>query len=295
MNIGALSTLAAVLRHGRFAAAAAEVGCTPSAVSLQMKQLESHFGRPLFDRSGRSVQPTPFALELGGTVGELLDRLQALRQRPQLAIAGRWRLGCIASAQADALPQALRRLRDRHPALTVVTSVDDSAALLAELKAGRIDAALVVRPREGGSSRLAWLDLARQPFVLLAPVAAAGQKTPRELLRQQPWIRYDPALTGGRTAAAIVRRLHPQARAAMDLKPIDAIVAMVGAGLGVSVVPRPRPALLAAHAVRALALGRREPVRQLAYVCRAADAEHRNGAAVVEALQRAYAGGGGAA
>lgn len=294
MNIGALSTLAAVLRHGRFAAAAAEVGCTPSAVSLQMKQLESHFGRPLFDRSGRSVQPTPFALELGGTVGELLDRLQALRQRPQLAIAGRWRLGCIASAQADALPQALRRLRDRHPALTVVASVDDSAALLAELKAGRIDAALVVRPREGGSSRLAWHDLARQPFVLLAPAAAAAQ-TPRELLRQQPWIRYDPALTGGRTAAGIVRRLHPPARPAMDLKPIDAIVAMVGAGLGVSVVPQPRPALLAAHAVQALALGRREPVRQLAYVCRAADAEHRNGAAVVEALQRAYADGGGKA
>ncbi|MFT3819192.1 MAG: LysR family transcriptional regulator [Rubrivivax sp.] len=288
MNIGALSTLAAVLRHGRFAAAAAEVGCTPSAVSLQMKQLESHFGQPLFDRSGRSVQPTPFALELGSTVGELVERLQALRARPQLMIAGRWRLGCIASAQADALPQALRLLRDRHPALTVVASVDDSAALLAELKAGRIDAALVVRPPTGGSSRLAWHDLARQPFVLLAPAAAAAS-APRELLRQQPWIRYDPALTGGKTAAGIVRRLHPQARPAMDLKPIDAIVAMVGAGLGVSVVPQPRPALLAAHAVQAVALGRRAPVRQLAYVCRAADAEHRNGAAVVDALQRAYA------
>ena len=58
MNLNALATLAAILEHGSFAAAAARVGCTPSAVSLQVRQLETYFGRPLFDRSGRGVRPT---------------------------------------------------------------------------------------------------------------------------------------------------------------------------------------------------------------------------------------------
>lgn len=287
MNLGALTTLTVVLRQGSFAAAAAEVGCTPSAVSLQMKQLESYLGRPLFDRSGRSVKPTPFSLEVSSLADELIGRLYTLRARPQVSASGRWRLGCIATAQTDALPHALRLLRDQHPGLTVVASVNDSDALLSELKAGRIDAALVVRPSQGGSARLAWRDLTRQPFVVLAPRSSASQ-VPQELLRQFPWIRYDTALTGGKMAARIVRRLNPQAKPIMELRPIDTIVAMVGAGLGVSIVPQPRQALLDASAVRAISLGRRGPVRQLAYVCRAADAEHRSGAVVIEALKCAY-------
>jgi DNA-binding transcriptional LysR family regulator len=97
-------------------------------------------------------------------------------------------------------------------------------------------------------------------------------------------IRYDPALTGGRTAARYLREVFPRARVAMDVRSIDAIVAMVSAGLGVSIVPQPRQAMLDAHDVHAVALGRRRPARQIAFVARRSDAENRNLAAVAEAL-----------
>lgn len=42
-----------ILDKGSFTAAAGVIGCTPSAVSLQVKQLETYFGKPLFDRSSR--------------------------------------------------------------------------------------------------------------------------------------------------------------------------------------------------------------------------------------------------
>ena len=288
MNVGMLATLVAIVDRGTLAAAAQQVGCTPSAVSLQVKQLEVYFGQPLFDRSSRAVKPTPFGEQAAAVARELVHRLDGLRAKPTTSVAGRLRLGAIASVQADVLPQALRTLRDRHPALDVVMTLNDFDELLTDLKAGRIDAAVLVRPSAGGSSRLAWHDLARQPFVMLVPTGAPDEK-PGELLQRLGWIRYDVTLTGGRIAAHHVRRLAPQVRCTMDLKSIDAIVAMVAAGLGVTVVPRPRQPLLSAYPVRELRLGRNAPTRQIALVCRGVERGDRRIAAVRAALSEAFA------
>jgi DNA-binding transcriptional LysR family regulator len=287
MNVAMLRTLVAIVDRGSFAAAAREVGCTPSAVSLQVKQLEAWFGRVLFDRSARIARPTPFALEATTVARDVAARLEALRTRPVARVAGRVRLGAIASVQTTNLPQALRAARDRHPDLQVEVSLADSDELIAEVKAGRIDCAVLVRPASGGSTRLAWQDLARQPFVLLVPPGVPAAPAP-ELLQRFGLIRYDTALTGGRIAAQYVRRILPDARIVMEVRSIDAIVAMVSAGLGVSIVPQPRQALLEAHGVRALGLGRGAPTRQIAVVRRRADAANRNIDAMSQALAAAY-------
>jgi DNA-binding transcriptional LysR family regulator len=281
MNLANLATLAAIVDRGSFAAAAEAVGRTPSAVSLQVKQLESWFGRPLFDRSTRTVRPTTFGRDATAVARDVVARLDALRTRS--TVAGRVRLGAIATMQADVLPDALKRLRDRHPALDVELTLADSDALITSVKSGHLDAAVVVRPASGGSRRLDWRNLRSQPYVLLAPSSLAG-RTAQEIMQRHDVIRYDPALTGGRIAARYLREVFPRAKIAMDVRSIDAIVAMVSAGLGVSIVPQPRHALLDAHGVRAIALGRRRPARQIAFVARRADADNRNVAAVAEAL-----------
>lgn len=288
MNIGMLSTLVAILDKGSFAAASHEVGCTPSAVSLQVKQLETYLGQPLFDRSARSVKPMPIALEVAAVARDFFAGLATLRARPTISVSGRVRLGAIATVHTGALPQALRVLRDRHPALEIEVFPKDSDALLVELKAGRIDAAVLVRPQSGGSSRLAWRNLARQPYVMLVP-PGTKRTSARDLLAQHDLIRYDTALTGGRIAARYVRQVYPRARYAMDVRAIDAIVAMVSAGLGVSVVPQPRKALLDAFGVREVSLGKGGPTRQIAFVRRSGDADNRNLDAVAEALAGVFA------
>ena len=75
----------------------------------------------------------------------------------------------------------------------------------------------------------------------------------------------------------------------MDMRSIDAIVTMVAAGLGVTVVPRPRQPLICAYAVRELRLGRDAATRQIALVCRRADPKDRRIAAVRAALSEAFA------
>lgn len=290
MKLAALDTLGAVLATGTFTAAASSVGLTPSAVSLQMKQLEDYFGRPLFDRSGRTAVPTPFARELAAAAGSALAVIEGFRARSTLSVTGLLRVGAITSVQTSVLPHALRLLTQRHPGLTIQLTLDVSGPLQAALAAGRLDAAVVVRPANGGSTRLAWRDLARVPFVLVAP-AGAEAGTAQQLLRRHPWIQYERTLTGGRIAAQYVRRLCPGKRPAYEVASTDAIIAMVAEGLGVSVIPRPRAPLSQAYAFRQVPLGPNAPFRQVAWLCRPADVEDRRHAAMFDALHEAWMAG----
>ena len=287
MKLASLQTLLAVVSRGSLVTAAADRGITPSAVSLQMKQLESWFGRPLFDRSGRTLRATPLALEIAAAASKALSDLQRFRAQPLPSVAGVLRLGAIPSVQTSALPVAIRVAQTTHRDLEIRLTLAISAPLLAALNAGRIDAAVVVRPKGGGSSRLAWHDLVREAFVLVAPTSAE-LRTPQQLLRERPWIRYDVSLTGGRTAAQYVQRVCPGLRHAFEVADTDAIVAMVAEGLGVSVIPRPRPAIRNGHAIREVSLGPRGPVRLISLTCRRADADDRRIAAIHEAFLYAY-------
>lgn len=285
MKLGALQTLRAILIHGNFTAAGAAVGCTPSAVSLQIKQLEQYFGQPLFDRSTKMVRPTPFAIEVASAAADFTDRIDALRSKPSLTVEGKIRLGVITSMQSDLLPKALRTLRQRHPALEVrIPPLNDTEELLTELRAGRIEAALLARPERGGSTRMVWHEVHRQPYVMLAPPDAV-EAEPRALLRTYGLIGYDTGLSGGRVAARQARMLVPQVNLRMELRSMDAIVSMVSMGMGVAILPRPRGPLLAAYEVREFSLGRMAPFRRICLVWRGADDGNRKINAVVEAFE----------
>jgi DNA-binding transcriptional LysR family regulator len=285
-----LQSLTAVIKHGSFPAAAPEVNLTASAVGMQIRQLEIYFGRPLFDRSGRAVRPTPLALEVAAAVESALGTLEQLRSRTEAAVTGHVRLGIIESAQVALLPQAMLALRKSVPGLEVHCARGVSQLLLQDLKAGRLDVAVLVRPETGGSSRLSWTPLLTESFVLVAPPQARGRNV-RELLAAHEWIRLDRSATGGRIAAAFVEATLPGKREFLELPGTDAIVAMVSAGVGVSVVPELREDVRRTWPVREVGLGRRGPTRQIALVCRAGDAEDRRIQAVLRAFQASVAQG----
>lgn len=288
MKLEALNTLIAVLRHGSFAAAAEFVHLTPSAVSVQVRQLEEYFGQPLFDRSARQVRPTPFALQLASTVRSALGEIEGMRSLAHGKVSGRIRLGTIESVQMSAFPAAFAALRAAAPALALQFMRGSTVSLLDALKAGRIDVAVVVRPLSGGSSRLHWTTLRREPFVMVVPADARSNK-PQELFKAYDWIRLERTLSAGRAAAQYVERMMPGARRVIDMPGIEGIVAMVGAGLGVSVVPQLRSELLRAYNVREVALHDAKLSREIAVVCRSADAEDRRQLAVRDAFMLALA------
>lgn len=284
MKMSFFDTLDAVLRSGSLAGAAREMNVTPSAVSMQMKQLEAHFGQPLFDRAGLRVRPTPLAREIVGVLREPMQRVEALRSRTSTRVEGLLRLGVIETLQSSLLPAAAKQLRARYPALDVRPARGRTVELIEAVKAGRLDAAVVVQPSTGGSQRLAWQPVFRSELVLVAPPHAEEARIPA-LFKFHDWIRFDPSTSGGRLATRWIAKHVREARATMDLQSVQAVVAMVSAGLGVSVVQRPDAHMVLAYPVRILSLGRGAPALQISLVSRKTDSGSRQLAALREAIE----------
>ena len=116
----ALRAFEAAARLGSFAAAAAELNLTPSAISHQVRALESWFERPLFVRSPRRVVLTPEGQRLLAEVTRAFDLLHAscaeLRppeQRRELAVH------CAPSFAAKFLSPRIAQFMQSHPAITL--------------------------------------------------------------------------------------------------------------------------------------------------------------------------------
>lgn len=276
MKLETFATLAAVIEEGSFAAAAATMHLTPSAVSMQMKQLEQYLGQPLFDRSGLQVRPNALAREVAASMEGGLRHLGALRRRTSVAVEGSVRLGVIESMQPVLLPGTLRYLRERYPRLTVKPVRGRSTGLMEMVKAGQLDAAVVARPESGRVASLRWYPVATRELMLLAPPDSGSRgESPAELLARYDWIRYDRATVSGAMAARHVHRLLPDKRSAMEFDSVTAIVAMVSAGLGVSVVQLMDPTVADRYPVRRVRLGPDAPVLQMSLVLRKADEDSR--------------------
>ncbi|MFM0221883.1 LysR substrate-binding domain-containing protein [Paraburkholderia dipogonis] len=76
-NFVLLRSFEAAARLESFARAAEELHLTPSAISHQVKELEEYFGRPLFLRRNRRIEPTPEAQRLLGSLSRVFDVIEA--------------------------------------------------------------------------------------------------------------------------------------------------------------------------------------------------------------------------
>src|SRR6185369_16200397 len=128
-----LPIVLAVARRGGFAAAAAALAMSPSAVSHAVKAVEDRLGQPLFLRTTRSVALTEagadFVAAIGpafATVAESIARVRAARGR----VTGALRLVVTPTIVA---------LSRRHPDLTVEVTADNR---LVDIVAGGFDAGI---------------------------------------------------------------------------------------------------------------------------------------------------------
>ncbi|MES2819254.1 MAG: LysR substrate-binding domain-containing protein [Pseudomonadota bacterium] len=233
-----LKTFIAVARHGTFAAAGRQVGLTQSAVSAQMRVLEQGLGLVLFDRSGRTAvlnaagrHALPLAQQM------LVLYAQMAVPRGEAHWHGELKVGAIGTLQTGLLPQALPRFRNLAPRIELKLVPGVSLNLLSQLDAGELDLALLIRPPFALPKELLQVELAREPFVLIAPLDTPGDD-PLQLLAEQPFVRYDRRSFGGRLVAGFLRQQRIEVREAVELDELEALVRMVECGLGVSLVPR---------------------------------------------------------
>jgi DNA-binding transcriptional LysR family regulator len=248
-----LRLLRELAARGTIAATAEACGYTPSAVSQQLALLEREVRLPLLVRDGRRVALTEAATLLVGHAERVLAELEAADAAlAGLAgsVAGTVRLAAFPTAAAAFVPAAIARCRAAHPDLRVVLEGRETDDAVRGVRSRGLDLALVYE--YALLPRLADPGLTVEPLLTepLLAVLPAGRSLPDAVplaaLRDEAWVApgSDTDLRAVLERACGLAGFAPAVDYASD--DYTVIVALVAAGLGVSLIPR-----LAAEALSA--------------------------------------------
>lgn len=293
LDVGRLRLLREVGLRGTIAAAARELGLTPSAVSQQLAVLERETGTALVDRSPRGVRLTGAGHALAARAGEVLDVLSAARadlDRLGGAPGGPVTIAAVASAALRFVSAAADRLAREHPDIQLRVEVAEPARALALLRAGDVELAVV---DEYDYVPLALPDsvvahpLAEEPLVLVTPAAWDGPDEPAlSALADVRWVMPPDDAACGQAVRSACRAagFEPDVRWTSD--DMLVLARAVAAGHGVAVLPR-RSVAEDAAAVRVHRLHAPRLTRRITAVARGSALARPAVAAVLEAVRAA--------
>jgi len=239
-----LQYLKLLAEHGAFGRAAEAAHVTQPTLSAGIQELERCLGAPVVDRARSGIILTAVGEEALRRATVILNEAEELVEAAKNAgqpLTGRFRLGVIPTIAPFLLPRALPALRDRYPKLRLYLREDLTHRLIASLKAGQLDAALIALPYD--MAGLGWAHVADDELLAALPnghpLSKGASATP-EALEAEGLILLEDG-----------HCLREHALAACGLRPprgttddetfaatsLPTLVQMVGSGLGVSFLP----------------------------------------------------------
>lgn len=238
-----LQYLKLLAHHGSFSRAAEAAHVTQPTLSAGIQELEKILGAAMVDRNRSGVILTAVGEDVVSRGAAILAQTEDLVREARGAgepLSGRFRLGVIPTVAPFMLPKALPRLREGYPGLRLFLREDLTHRLVADLKSGALDAAVIALPYE--MAGLDWShvedDELMAAFPVDHPLSLSGPVSPESLqgeeliLLEDGHCLRDHALTACGFGAG--RHARDEGFAATSLA---TLVQMVGSELGVSFLP----------------------------------------------------------
>lgn len=229
----------ALARHRHFGRAAETCAISQPALSMQIRELEAALGAPLFERTARQVRLTGFGEEVRDRIRDILRSVDALEDMARGAaegLSGRLRLGVIPTIAPYLLPAVIGGLAAAHPGLDIRVRETVTPRLIEELGDGRLDAAIVALPVSEPSLEEA--ALFSEDFLLVRPAAEAALPVPSaERLREMRLLLLEEGHCFRDQALSFCNLRTARPRELLDGSSLSTLVQMVGAGLGVTLIP----------------------------------------------------------
>ncbi|MDF3413117.1 LysR family transcriptional regulator [Sulfitobacter sp. M57] len=230
----------ALAQHKHFGRAAEASSVSQPALSVQIKELEESLGTLLVERAARQVQLTAFGeafLERVAVILRSVDELDDFARAAKGQLSGRFRLGVIPTIAPYLLPALIGKLNQSHPAIDLHVRETLTPRLVQEVQQGRLDTAIVALPVS--EPALTEMALFSENFLLVRPQSAAHQPAPRGedlrdmrlLLLEEGHCLRDQTLSFCHAPTAI-------SRDGLDGSSLSTLVQMVGAGIGVTMIPQ---------------------------------------------------------
>lgn len=236
-----LNLVLAIAESGSISRGAEREHLALAAASKRLSDLEARLGVALFDRRARGVEPTDAGRALVRHIRGLNASLHALESEVvefSRGIKGHLRLVANASAIAECLPPDLAAFSREHPQVRISLEDETSVEVQAAVAEGRADVGIFVPPLL--DDRLATWPYRRGRLAAVVPTghALAGAGS----VRFESLLEHD--VIGVHVGAALHELMREQAQergrplnVRIQVRGFDAVAQLVGAGLGVAVLP----------------------------------------------------------
>jgi LysR family hydrogen peroxide-inducible transcriptional activator len=241
MELHQLRYFCAVADTGSFSRGAEQSHVSQPSLSQQIRKLEDELGARLFDRLGRAVRLTEVGKTLLPRARAVLRELEAARgdvAGHKDSVGGSLRLGVIPTVAPYILPAQLISIARKFPQADISVVEEITPALLERLRAGNIDIAILALPIRGHEFESASF-LTERLFAAIPKQHRLAKRSSLLLkeLRSEPFLllRDGHCFRDTAIAACDRARLHPQI--AFESGQFSSLISMVGARMGVSIVP----------------------------------------------------------
>lgn len=231
LSLEVMRSFVSIVELQGFNRAAEKVHLTQSAISMQIKKLESQVGQALFDRRGKQWLLTnqgEVLLSYARRMLELND--EVLGAMKETRLKGRVRIGVQADLMASKLPASIYRFIKSQPAVLVELKADTSDALQSQLVAGKLDVAVYLGIER--NSRLDTQVLGSLPLQWIGPAAYSGFMAGASPL---PLAVLGPECKMRQAASAALTQAGMPWRIAFQSAHLPAMLGAVAAGIGISV------------------------------------------------------------
>lgn len=231
----------ALARHGHFGRAAEACAISQPALSVQVKELEETLGVELLERGARQVRLSAFGEDFVLRVRDILrsvDELGDLARASRDRLTGRLRIGVIPTVAPYLLPAMIGRLIRDNPAVDIHVRETVTPKLLDELSEGRLDTAIVALPVSEPS--LEEVSLFDEHFLLVRSREDEEKPVPeREQLQEMRLLLLEEGHCFREQALSFcqIGSGSQRPRELLDGSSLSTLVQMVGAGIGVTLIP----------------------------------------------------------
>lgn len=230
----------ALARIGHFGRAAEACAISQPALSLQIRELEELVGVPLVERGGRRIRLTGLGEEFAERTRAILrsvDDLEDLGRAAHGPLSGRLRLGIIPTVAPYLLPQVITSLARLFPGIDPRPREAVTQKLIEDLAEARLDAAIVALPVS--EPALAEIPLFEEEFVLVRPLEDADKPVPAsDRLHEMRLLLLEEGHCFRDQALSVCNITTSSARELMEGSSLSTLVRMVGAGIGVTLIPQ---------------------------------------------------------
>lgn len=234
-----LPVLAAFAETGQVTATADVLRMPQPQVSRSLARMEGIVGVALRERDGRHVRPSRAARELGAAAAKALDQVGAALTAVTQDVSGDVSIVFQHSLGESFIPRLVRSLTAAYPSVTFTLIQGSRPECLAALDAGRADVGFVAIPPDPVT--YSHTHIATEELVLAVsrthPLASHTTVTSGDL-NGEPLILLRHGMGLRTTIDTLLASWGVHATVAFEGQEITTLVGLVGAGLGITIVPR---------------------------------------------------------